>query len=329
MEAERIEQLLDFEDLHILVVGDIMLDEYLIGNASRISPEAPVPVVNLNERVHKLGGAANVAMNTSSLGAHTSLIGLVGNDENGKAINKLTKEKKHLESFIIKDDNRKTSCKTRVLAANQNLLRIDNEDTFDVDLAIVSEVEKMLMSIHRQRSIDFVILQDYNKGFFSKAMITMMMRWLKENGVKSALDPKVNNIDLFEGVEIFKPNLKEVSQFLGIDIEVNEESLKQMGGLALQKMNSDLLVLTLSAEGVFLMQEDKEHWESTSIQSIIDVSGAGDTVISIVSLLYAKGEASIEEIGKLSNYAGAAVCRIPGVGIVDKSLILDVVKSVP
>ena len=328
MEAGRIEELLDFDDLHVLVIGDIMLDEYLIGNTTRISPEAPVPIVNLDKKVHRLGGAANVAMNTSSLGAQTSLIGIIGNDENGEIIAKLTNEKERLKAYLVKDFTRRTTSKTRVLVANQNLLRIDNEDVFDVDKEIVSKVENMLKFIHHQKSIDIIILQDYNKGLFSPAMIKMVMTWLKKNKVKSALDPKIHNIELFKGVDIFKPNLKELRQFLGGQIEITSEALRKAGRNALKKMACDALVLTLSADGVYLINEESDHWESTSIQSIVDVSGAGDTVISVVALLYAKSEASLDEIGKLSNYAGAAVCSVPGVGVVDKSMVLSVVKSV-
>jgi rfaE bifunctional protein kinase chain/domain len=327
MEVERINELLKFENLHVLVLGDIMLDEYLIGDSNRISPEAPVPVVNLKNKVHRLGGAANVALNTNSLGARTSLIGIIGDDEAGEIITRITNETDGVYSYLIKDHSRRSTCKTRVLAANQQLLRIDNEDTFDASLDIVAKVQNMLKYIHHNNALDIIILQDYNKGVFSPEMIEMVISWSKENGVKTALDPKERNIDLYKGVDVFKPNLREIVRYLGSEVILDLENLKLAGSSSIARMACNLLVLTLSAKGIFLMDQSEAHWERTSIQNIVDVSGAGDTVISIVSLLYAAGEASMEEIGKLANYSGSAVCKVPGVGVIDKSMILNITKS--
>lgn len=328
MEIERIKELLKFEHLHVLIIGDIMLDEYLIGTADRISPEAPVPVVNLNKKVHRLGGAANVALNTNSLGARTSLIGIVGNDEAGDIVCRITEETKGVYSYLIKDDSRKTTCKTRVLAANQNLLRIDHEDTFDVSEDLVKTVENMLNYIHHENPLDIIILQDYNKGIFSPEMIKMVISWSRLNRVKTALDPKERNIDLYRGVDIFKPNLRELSKYLGHEIALTPESLELAGSSTIQRMDCNLLVLTLSSKGIFLMDRNEAHWEKTSMQNIVDVSGAGDTVISVVSLLFAAGEAKREEVGRLANYAGAAVCKLPGVGVIDEQMILGITKNI-
>ncbi|WP_235296102.1 bifunctional heptose 7-phosphate kinase/heptose 1-phosphate adenyltransferase [Portibacter marinus] len=328
MKRERIEQLLQFSDVHVLVLGDIMLDEYIFGNTKRISPEAPVPVVNLEKRHYRLGGAANVAMNTFALGAKTSIIGLIGDDFNGRLLTSLTDENKEMNTFLIKDVGRKTTCKTRILAANQHLLRVDNEDEYEVDDEIVGKVESMLKYIHHNTRIDIIVMQDYNKGFFSPAMIRAVINWSKENGVKSALDPKVNHIDVYKGVDIFKPNLKEVKTYLGSEVSVNLEGLAKVNEAIQERLSIDMLILTLSAEGIYVANQEGAHWESTSVQSIVDVSGAGDTVMSLVALLYCNEEASIEEIAQLANFGGAAVCRIPGVAVVDKEMIMNVIEKV-
>ncbi|GLR15691.1 bifunctional heptose 7-phosphate kinase/heptose 1-phosphate adenyltransferase [Portibacter lacus] len=327
MNVERINELLSFDDVHVLVLGDVMLDEYILGSATRISPEAPVPVVSLSEKVHRLGGAANVAMNTQSLGAHTSLIGLIGNDDYGKIITGLTKDRKGMQTFLVNDHSRRTTCKTRILASNQNLLRVDNEDTHPIDSEIVTKIIKMVKFLNHERPIDIIILQDYNKGLFSPEMIEAIIAWAKENKVKTALDPKQENIEYFKGVDIFKPNLKELRNFLGHEVKVESKALRQSCVEVFDQMDCDMVLLTLSADGVFVSTEEDHHWESTSVQSIVDVSGAGDTVISLVSLLYANGDASISEIGQLANLGGAAVCKIPGVGVVDKKMIANVTKN--
>ena len=322
------EQLLEFSDVHVLVLGDIMIDEYIFGQTNRISPEAPVPVVQLKSREHRLGGAANVAMNTSSLGAKTTMIGIIGDDFNGRILTSLTNEKKDIKTFFIKDTARKTTCKTRILADNQHLLRVDNEDDYDSDDEVVAKVENMLKYVHHNQKVDILILQDYNKGFFSPSMIKMVMNWSKANAIRTALDPKEKHLELFKGVNIFKPNLKEVKHFLGKEVILNEKGLKDCGTRVLKLMACEVMVLTLSSKGIFIAEKSSHHWESTSAQSIVDVSGAGDTVMGLVALLYSKSIATQEELAQLANYGGAAVCRVPGVAVVDKEMIINVVKKV-
>ncbi len=326
MVRSRIEQVLNFDNLHAVVIGDVMLDEYILGSAKRISPEAPVPIVELASREHRLGGAGNVAINTCSLGAKTTLIGLIGDDANGQILTQLTKDHQNLSSYLIKDGGRKTTCKTRILASSQHLLRVDNEDRHDIPSPLVEKVEKMLKFIHHSTKIDVIILQDYNKGFFSAEMIQMLLSWSKSNGILTALDPKLERVSLFKGVDIFKPNLKEVIAFLGHEVAITKEDLQSACSQVALKMESELVVITLSADGICSRKDDAFHWESSSIQSIVDVSGAGDTVISLVALLYANKDASIEEITLLANLGGGAVCRLPGVAVVDNGMILDVIE---
>ncbi len=323
MKRARVEELLNFEKLHVAVLGDVMLDEYLIGKAERISPEAPVPIVNLSEKTFKLGGAANVAMNTSSLGATTSLIGIIGKDSNGEKITELSKQADQLTAYLIEDSSRKTTCKTRVLAGSQQLLRIDSEDLYPAVEGIVKKVVQILNFCHHSNPIDIIIFQDYNKGFFSPEMIKALMQWSADNKVKTCLDPKTENIDLFRGVSIFKPNLKEMAKYLNEKIEINEGFLSKSSEKVFERINCEYFVLTLSSGGIWISNRIKNHLQPiTSVKTIIDVSGAGDTVIALISLLIISGKASIKEICILSNYAGGAVCNVPGVGIITKNMVL-------
>lgn len=323
MKKERIEELLDFAGLHVMVLGDIMLDEYLRGNTTRLSPEAPVPVLNFEERSHKLGGAANVAINLTNLEVQTSLIGVLGNDEAGMHLSRLCGEQDRLASYLIKDESRVTTCKTRVLAKNQHLLRIDHEDTAPVHRELVTKVIAQLASVHTDHPIDIMIFQDYNKGFFSSEMIEGLMKWAKTHEVFTSLDPKTDNIDLFKGIDVFKPNRRELINYLGYEFPLDPNGLLETSKKVLEKLSASWLTLTLSSNGIYIASKVNAHHQPTKATSIIDVSGAGDTVLAISSLLIYQAKASIAEICKISNDAGAIVCNIPGVGIIDKKAIVS------
>lgn len=327
MKRKRLEQLLQFDDLHVCVIGDVMLDQYLIGKIDRISPEAPVPIINLTERSHKLGGAANVAMNTASLGSHTTLIGIIGDDKDGQIIQDIASVQSNLNTELIVEKSRKTSCKTRVLSQDQHILRIDNEDINDCSKTTVSQVTNILDACHKGRKIDTIIFQDYNKGFFSRHMISTLMSWCAKNNVKTCLDPKFENIEDFKNVNLFKPNLKELVHLLGKKVETDLESLKEIGSRILNQLNCEIFILTLGAEGIFVCNANNYHLEGVQKRSIVDVSGAGDTVIAIMSLLFCAQMASLEEMSKIANYAAAAVCSVPGVGIIEKAHILSNFKK--
>ena len=322
MKKERAKELLSFDGMHVAVIGDIMLDEYMFGNIERISPEAPVPVVLMQSKEHKLGGAANVAMNTKNLGVETSLIGIIGNDAQGEKIESICKEERLLTAFLIKDFQRKTTCKTRVLAKNQQIIRIDNEDIIESDSEIIKKTLNILKFTHQAKPIQIIIFQDYNKGFFSPKMIDALMNWASTNKIITCLDPKFNNIQLFKGLHLFKPNLREIETFLNQKIQLNKKDLELVAKSIFEKLDCNFLVLTLSSNGIYISDSQKSHHESIKSKSIVDVSGAGDTVIALVSLLLFKGEASLEEIAQLANYAGAVVCNIPGVAIIDIEAIL-------
>lgn len=322
MKKDRIRELLNFDNHHILVIGDVMLDQYILGKVNRISPEAPVPVLDLNERSFKLGGAANVALNVKSLGAEVSLIGVIGNDRHGSLL-KSQLEKASIADTLVIDDNRKTTCKTRIIAQNQHLLRIDEESLDEIDQDLADHILANAEEIHRAKKVDLIIFQDYNKGCLSPYLITEVIKWAKKNNVKTALDPKVNNIDYYKGVDFFKPNLKEIRNILKREFQITLKDLNEAAENIRKILNSTTILVTLSAQGIFIYSDKKGQIIPTYTKEIVDVSGAGDSVLAVCALLYLLGEASSKEIGKIANYTGAAVCKISGVGIITKDLILQ------
>ncbi len=323
MTEPRLNELLDFENLHVAIVGDVMLDSYITGRTERISPEAPVPILNLEQREDRLGGAANVALNISSLGAKASLIGLIGDDKDGTTIKGLCGTHQKISQHLISDETRVTTRKTRIISQSQHLLRIDEEETHPVGTKTVDQVVSILEQIHNDHKIDIVILQDYNKGFFSPDMITNVIAWCSEKGLKTCLDPKKENLLLYKGVTVFKPNLKELSWLLDRPIKVNTQDLNTSAQLVLDTLDCKQVILTLGSKGVFIKVKDAYHYDKITAKSITDVSGAGDSVLALTSLLSCKNEASIQEMCFLANCAGGAICNISGVGVLSKKMLLS------
>ncbi len=299
----------EFSDLHILVIGDVMIDRYILGDVKRISPEAPVPILDWNNTEDRLGGAANVALNLHALGAQTTLLSVAGQDENAQILEDLLAHYSNIDCKILRDENRKTTVKSRVVAHNQQLLRIDVEDKYDIsndmsDLFIV-EIDKC----HKEKKIQGIILQDYNKGMLTDYNIPKIIEWANKNHIATFVDPKEKNFYEYKNCTLFKPNKKELSRALGAewtnDMHANDTKLRK-------KLNNDLTLITLSSEGLFISNNSQALHVPTSVRNISDVSGAGDTVISIVSLCYLKSM-SLDIIGKIANTAGGQVCEKPGV----------------
>jgi rfaE bifunctional protein kinase chain/domain len=327
MDRKRIEELVDFHDINAVILGDVMLDKYLSGDIHRISPEAPVPVVDLQSSDVRLGGAANVALNVSSLGAKTTLIGLVGDDNNGVLLNKLLQDSKNIKGQLITDHQRKTTSKTRIISQNQQLIRIDDEDLHETSNKVVDHVIAKLNELHGEQKIDVLIMQDYNKGFFSPFMILELIKWARVNKIVTCVDPKKNNVALYKGVNLFKPNQKEFYQILNKDADTSIDQLEHDANKLMEIQRCQFLLLTLGSNGVFVCQGKESKLVPTKAKSIVDVSGAGDTVISLAALLYAKRNATFLELGQLSNFAGAAVCNVPGVGVINKEMIIQFANS--
>ena len=306
-----------FDRLNVLVVGDVMIDRYLTGNVTRISPEAPVPVVQLKQTDNRLGGAANVALNIRALGARPFLCSVVGDDENGKLFTGLLPEYQLSDEGIVSSTERMTTVKTRVIAQNQHLLRLDREVENDLS---EKEAELLLTGIKRlldQYVIHVILFQDYNKGVLSRPVIEAILAEARHRRIPTAVDPKNKNFWAYEGVDLFKPNLKEIQQQVNFLIKTELASLSKTADFIHGKLHNDKTLVTLSDKGVFLKSGSKQLLAPTQPRTIADVCGAGDTVISIAALCLALN-VDMDDLALLANLAGGQVCEKLGVVPVDK-----------
>jgi rfaE bifunctional protein kinase chain/domain len=311
-----------FNHLNIMVVGDIMIDRYLSGKVTRISPEAPVPVVALESRENRLGGAANVALNIKALGATPILISVVGNDNEGTIFKKLLPESGISSDFLHSSNSRKTTVKTRVLAAAQQLLRVDAEDTHELSKEETDELKSIISNQLDAKKIDAILLQDYNKGVLTKELIQFVIEEAQKRNIPTSVDPKKDNFWSYKGVTLFKPNLKEIRESMDQPVQTTAESLQMAGKHIRQILSNTFSMITLSEKGVFYDEENQSGIIPTVPRSIADVSGAGDTVISVATLGLAC-KLNVRTIAILSNLAGGQVCEKVGVVPVDKNLLLE------
>lgn len=303
--------------LEVLVVGDVMIDRYITGNINRISPEAPVPVLNFTKEENRLGGAANVALNLKALGAKVHLLSTVGDDKNGELFIDLLEQNGFSTAGIVKSADRETTVKTRVIAANQHILRVDREITSylnDKDSSIFLERGE---SIIQSNKIDVILFQDYNKGVLSQEVINQLSSFAKKQNIKTSVDPKDKNFWSFKDVSLFKPNLSEIKAQLPFDIGYDIKDLDKADAFIRNNLNHDISLITLSEHGVYVSDGKNSVICPTQARSIVDVCGAGDTVISIASLSICK-DIDLENIGLLSNLAGGQVCEKVGVVPVNK-----------
>jgi len=310
----------DFKDKKIAVVGDLMLDAYYWGKVQRISPEAPVPVVEIEKQFSRFGGAANVAYNIIKLGALPIPIGIIGNDQTGMKLRKLMKDANIRGEGIIIDPSRPTTTKTRVIADNQHVVRIDNESKKNVQPEIESKLIEQFKNISGE--LDAVILQDYNKGVLTKKVITEIIKIANNNNLIITVDPKFDNFFEYKNVTVFKPNKKETEEAYGIRIE-NGEHFVNAGNRLLNDLNAKYILLTLSEEGIALFSNGKlEKKIPTKAREVADVSGAGDTVISTLTVALAAG-ANIADAAYLANYAGGLVCEEVGIVPINKEMLFE------
>jgi D-glycero-beta-D-manno-heptose-7-phosphate kinase len=317
-----------FKGKNVLIIGDIMLDSYIIGGVERISPEAPVPVVNIKKREDRLGGAANVALNIKALGANPLLCSVVGNDNEGRILLELMKESGISTEYIYASTFRNTTAKTRIMAQKHQLLRLDNENTFDLNQEENSIFQDLV--VNAIPKCDVVIFEDYNKGLLTHFNIPYFIKICKEKQIPTAVDPKKKNFWEYEDVTIFKPNLKELKEALNWSEDINplNESLdiavEQMEG----KLNNKISFITLSENGVFIKDKKESHRVPAHIRNISDVSGAGDTVISVAALCLANNF-PLYHIAQISNLAGGLVCEEPGVVPINlEKLESELVKNI-
>ncbi|MFM7021760.1 MAG: bifunctional heptose 7-phosphate kinase/heptose 1-phosphate adenyltransferase [Flavobacteriales bacterium] len=310
-----------FNNKNVLIVGDSMVDAYLWGAVSRISPEAPVPVVAISNRENRLGGAANVALNIIALGATPILCGVIGNDSKGGVFRDLLKKSSLSDEGIITDDKRKTTSKTRIISSAHHMLRVDEESTDNISLVTEDRLLSKIKALINEKKIDVIILEDYNKGVLTEKVIIKVIAMAKEKNIPVSVDPKKSNFFMYQGATLFKPNLKEFIEGTKIDWQgFDLETLKKQAKKFKSDLNIDKVLITLSEKGAMICGEKEIHVPA-EIRNIADVSGAGDTVIAVASLALATG-LSDEEIVRISNLAGGLVCEKVGVVPIDKEQLL-------
>lgn len=317
------EILTSFKSKHILVVGDVMIDAYMLGKVHRVSPEAPVPIVSLDSEVNRLGGAANVALNLQALGATPILCAVAGDDQFGSTLRTLLKEHKMSVDGIIMSKNRVTTVKTRVIGNNQQLLRIDSEDTHPLSSQEEEQFLQGVRSLLDGCVIDAIIFEDYNKGLLTRRVIEELITEANKRGIPTTVDPKKDNFLAYKGVTLFKPNLKELREGLGVSCSFQDKEAfnRAVTSLESQLMN-EITFVTLSEHGVFIKDKEKSYHVPAHLRNIADVSGAGDTVISVATLCLTSG-LSIETIAELSNLAGGLVCEKSGVVSIEPQQLVE------
>ena len=308
----------EFNDKKVLIVGDAMIDAYMWGEVNRVSPEAPVPIVEVKKHENRLGGAANVALNLKALGAIPILCSVVGTGNRGVLFEKLMKKSKLSTAGILSTDKRKTTIKTRVIAENKHKLRIDEEE----NTPILHAEEFLKITVSLMDDIDVVILQDYNKGVLTPEIIEGVIATANKNGIPTIVDPKKLNFNSYKYCTIFKPNLSEIKSGMKIDFEANNIVAIQKATAKLRKqLSTKGILLTLSERGICINSEREFKHYPAFKRNIIDVSGAGDTVISVASLCLAT-KMDYTDLSLLSNLAGGIVCEEVGVVPINKQKLL-------
>lgn len=321
-----------FSRMKVMVIGDVMVDTYLIGKVDRISPEAPVPVVLVEKRLNRLGGAANVALNLKALGAEPILCSVIGNDAKGDDFRKLLNEENLSPEAILSSDKRITTTKFRVIGNKAQMLRVDEEVTFDLDEPDQTALLDKIREILNRSKVDAIIFQDYNKGIMTSLLIREVINMAKSLKIPVAVDPKKKNFLSYVGVDLFKPNLKELREGLGITITANEMEMLDVAAKRLHlEQGISTVMITLSEQGVFIsrLQDNGTAVQKlipAHIRNISDVSGAGDTVICVAALCLAC-QLESAEIASLSNLAGGIVCEEAGVVPVNRDKLLKEATS--
>ncbi len=315
-----------FSEVKVVVLGDVMLDTYWWGSVDRISPEAPVPVVALKHKEYRVGGAANVALNTASLGGKTYMISVIGHDEDGVLLKSLLNEKGINTSYICDVKDRVTTNKMRVMSRNQQMMRLDAEVTHDIDAATEELLLQKVTACIEAVAPQVLIFEDYNKGVITERIIQTVTKLCNARGILTAVDPKKKNFLSYKDVTIFKPNLKEVKEGLNMALpEVDLPALTKVHTALAASLQHQISFITLSEKGVFYHDQDEAKIIATHIRNIADVSGAGDTVIATAALVYASTQ-NMHLAAEMANIAGGLVCEEVGTAAIDKKRLLQECK---
>lgn len=315
-----------FDRLRVLIVGDVMIDSYLWGKSTRISPEAPVPIVNVVKREKRLGGAANVALNVQAMGATPLLCSVIGDDQDGADYLRLMEEKGLTTEGIVQSVERVTTIKHRIIAGAQQLLRVDSE----IEHNLTDYEERHLEERYTQLlgKADVVVFEDYDKGVFSEGNIQRFIQLARERGIPTVVDPKKKNFLSYAGCTLFKPNLKELREGLKVDFaDENLHAFEDAVASLQEQLQVPQVLVTLSERGVFIADGNEKSYIAAHRRSISDVSGAGDTVISIAALCIAL-HTSAPFLAGLSNLGGGLVCEQIGVVPVNKQRLLEEARQI-
>ena len=305
----------DFAKIKVLIIGDAMIDSYMWGSINRQSPEAPIPIVDVEKHEKRLGGAANVASNIKALGGTPVLCSVIGNDDKG--FFDLMKAEKLSTEGILQED-RKTTLKTRIISENKHQLRVDEEDTFSIS----NESDFIQHTKHLMKDVQIVIFQDYNKGVLSKNIISELISSAKKLNIPVLVDPKKDNYWEYKGVDLFKPNSKELIESNSSNNDsLSLDSLAHIVSYQRKQLDAKAFLLTLSEKGVYIQTENESTHYPAFKRNIVDVSGAGDAVIATAALALAKN-INFNAIAQLANLAGGLSCESVGVNPLDKDMLL-------
>ena len=319
-----------FNEKKIMIVGDMMLDIYMNGKVERISPEAPVPIVSVTKTFSRLGGAANVAQNLKALGAKPILCSITGHDEKSNDLISLMHEHNMNTSGIVISDERITTTKVRIIGNNAQMLRVDTEDTFDLTEKEHNLLINKITDIINNNDIDGIILQDYNKGVLTETLIKEVIAIANKNNIPIGVDPKKKNFLAYQNATFFKPNLKELKEGIGIAAKDDsiEEIIKSVDVLQ-NKLNCRYIMTTLSERGVLIKDyaTNTFHHIPAHLRKIADVSGAGDTVLSVAMLCLVCNQ-NAYNIASLSNLAGGLVCEELGAVPINKDKLFEESKKI-
>lgn len=316
-----------FEGMNVLVIGDVMLDAYLWGKVDRISPEAPVPIVAVTNKESRLGGAANVAINLHALGARPHLCSVIGSDLNGRDFIDILLQLGLTPDGLVQSAERPTTVKTRIIGNNHQMLRVDEEWTSDISASERKQLLNRIIAFIESGKTDVIIFEDYDKGVISKTLIEQVVKAANSRRIPVVVDPKKRNFNHYRNVTLFKPNLKELREGMKLDLEKGNipELTAAVSKLSAQ-LKADQILLTLSEKGVLIHSSDDTVHLPAHVRNIADVSGAGDTVISVAALCLAAG-ASPTSIAAISNLAGGLVCEKVGVVPITKEELLKEARN--
>ena len=311
-----------FSDLKVGVIGDVMLDTYMWGHVDRISPEAPVPIVSLDKKEYRIGGAGNVALNLASLGAKASVISVAGGDDDGKLLKEMFGQQQIDTRYILQSKDRITTNKMRIISRNQQMMRLDSEVVKDLNPPDEERLIDAAKTYISREKPAVLIFEDYNKGVLTEKVIKALVPICRENNVISSVDPKRKNFFSYHGVDIFKPNLKEAKEALNIiEDSVSQPLLDRIHRQLEEKLKHQISFITLSEKGAFYSDGNSSRIIPSHLRNIADVSGAGDTVVAVASLIYAVTK-DISLMGEIANIAGGLVCEEVGTVAIRKDILM-------